>query len=242
MLCATSILLTVLFLWSTAFGQAVSPLRETFHVRGTITDPSGAIVPKAKVEFRDKRFDKTVVTNERGVYETELPFGEYTMTAQSMGFRPYRRLLFRVTSTETVVFDFTLPIQSTCDITIVSTDGGTATPTPEEWAAAKRLNCLKEDSFSVPSSDGVPFQVWIRYVTHNVSGDRYSYTVEKAPNDDPVFVTYNLFSLRADEAVYDSESKTIKATGNVVAGESDKTQNADSMAFRMRNGQAISIP
>jgi|SRR5215469_713106 len=240
MLCATSVLLTVLFLWSTAFGQVVPPFRETFQVRGTISDPSGAIVPDAKVEFRDKRFDKTVITNERGVYETELPFGDYTMTAQPLGFRPYRRLLFRVTSTETIVFDFTLPLQPTCDITIVRTDGGTATP--EEWAAAKRLECLKEDSFSVPSSDGVPFQVWIRYVKHNVSGDRYSYTGEKAPNDDPVFVTYNLFSLRADEVVYDAKSKTIRATGNAVAvDELGTTQRVDAMEMKLENGKVTVV-
>ncbi|MGB9072371.1 MAG: carboxypeptidase-like regulatory domain-containing protein [Terriglobales bacterium] len=237
---ATSVLLAVVFLFGTAFGQAAVPASETFHVRGTITDQSGAVIPRAKVAFQNKQFDKTVTTSERGVYETDLPFGNYTMTAEVLGFRPYRRPLFRVTSAETITFDFTLPVRPTCDIQVVRSDGGT--PTPEDLEAAKRQFCLREDFFSVPSSDGVPFQVWIRYVKHNESGDTHFYTGEKAPNDDPVLVAYNLFSLRADKAVYDANSRTIKATGNVVAVDKfGVTQSADSMTFEIENGQAIPI-
>jgi hypothetical protein len=233
-------LLILLFQLGTAFGQAAIPAAETFHVRGTITDETTAVIPRAKVTFQSKQISKTVTTNERGAYETDLPFGNYTMTAEGSGFRPYRRPLFRVTSPETITFDFTLPVQGTCDLTVVRTDGGTVTP--EDSKAAEKEFCLREDFFSIPSSDGVAFQVWIRYVKHNESGDTYVYTGEKTPNDDPVFVAYNLLSLRADKVIYDSKSKTIRATGNiVVTNESGLIPRADSVAFKIENGRGIPI-
>jgi len=77
---------------------------------------------------------------------------------------------------------------------------------------------LREDFFSAPSSDGIPFQVWIRYAKQNVSGDKYFYAGEKTPNYDPVVVAYNLFSLRADEVTYDAKSRTIAAMSALPIG------------------------
>jgi hypothetical protein len=239
---ALSVSLTVLLFCGTLFGQSASPATpsQTFHVRVTITDPSGAVIRRAKIAFQNKQFDKTVTTNDVGVYEADLPLGNYTMTAQSMGFRPYRRPLFRVTSAAGIAFDVTLPVQSTCDIVVVNSEGGAATP--EEWAGAKKELCLHEDFLPAPSRDGVPFELYIRYVKHTVVRDRYTYTGEKTPNEDPVFVAYNLFSLRADEVVYVVTSRTIKASGNVVAiDESGATQRADTMSFKLENGQATPL-
>lgn len=203
-------------------------------------DQSGAVIPKAKVAFQNTQFDKTVTTNERGAYEVDLPFGDYTMTAQVVGFKPYRRPLFRVTAAESIAFDFTLPVQPTCDSTVVRTDGGTVTH--DDWEAAKKELRLHEDSFLVPSSSGVPFQVWIRYVKHTVSGDTYFYTGDKTPNDDPVVVAYNLFSLHADEVTYDAKSRTIKAVGNVVSvDEAGMTQRVDTMNIKFENGQGTVV-
>jgi Carboxypeptidase regulatory-like domain len=240
MLAANSVLLILLSSLGAAFGQVAIPVTESFHVRGTITDEITAVIPRAKVTFESKQISKTVTTNERGVYETDLPFGNYTMTAEVLGFRPYRRPLFRVTSPQNITFDFTLPVQPTCDLTVVRTDGGTATR--KDLEAAEKEFCLREDFFSIPSSDGVPFQVWIRYVKHSRSGDSYLYTGQNTPNDDPVFVAYNLFSLRADKVIYDAKSNTITANGNVVAAyESGSIPRADAVAFKIENGRAIPI-
>jgi Carboxypeptidase regulatory-like domain len=240
MLSTTSVKLTVLLLCSNAFGQSATTSDRTFHVRGRITDQSGAVITGAKVEFLNEQFDKRVTTNERGVYEADVPLGNSTMTAQAFGFKPYRRPLFRVTSPNTISFDFTLPVQPTCDVIVVRTDGERVTP--EDWEAAKKENCLKEDSFSLPSSDGVPFQVWIRYVKHATSGHEYSYAGTKTPNDDPVVVAYNLFTLRADEVSYNVRNRTIRANGNVVAVDgTGVTQRAESMIIKFENGQAVPV-
>jgi hypothetical protein len=138
--------------------------------RGKIKDPSGAVISGAKVEFQSKGFDKTLTTKEIGVCEADSLSATTPRFAQSPGFRPYRRPLFRVKSAAAISFDATLPVQPTCDMVMVNSAG--IPPTPEEWAAAKRDLCLHEDFFPVPSRDGVPFQLYIRYVKHSALGGR----------------------------------------------------------------------
>jgi len=188
------------------------------------------------VAFQSKQFDKTLTTNDLGVYVADLPSGDYSMTAQSLGFRPYHRPMFRMTPLARLTFDITLPIQSPCDIEFLSTS--TSVP-PKGWEAAKRTFCLREEFFPIPSKDETPFQLYIRYVERTVIRDTYMYRCRKVPNEDRVFVAYNLFSLQADEVTYETKSRTIKATGNVVAiDESGAKQRADSMTYNLENGRA----
>ena len=237
---ANSVFLSVVFLFGVASEQTGSPASQTFHVQGTVKDQSGALVPRANIAFHSKQLDKTVTTNDRGFYETDLLFGSYTMLAEVLGFRPYRRPLFSVTSNETINFDFTLAVSDTCDIVVVRNDGGT--PTPADWEAATKELCLREDSFPIPSTDGLPFQLLIRYGRHQAFSDQHLYTGKKIPNDDPIFVAYNLFSLQADEVVYVASDRTVRATGNVVAeDESGLTDSAEHMTFKIENGHAIRV-
>jgi hypothetical protein len=227
-------LLVILLLCESLFGQG-GPLVQTptFHIKGTITDETGAVIPRAKIGFQSKELDGALPTNDTGVYETELPLGDYTMTVQSPGFRPYRRPLFRVTAPASLTFDVTLAVASTCDLVVVP-------PTSENLAAAQKEFCLREDFFPIPSKDGVPFQLYIRYVKRAPTGTSYGYSGQKFPNEDPVFVAYNLFSLQADRVAYDEKSRTIEASGNVIVGsEPAKSQRADFAAFKLEDGQAV---
>lgn len=59
-------------------------------ILGTITDPSGAVIPGATVEVRNNATNetRTYVTDEMGNYRfTALPSGTYTITASAGGFR-----------------------------------------------------------------------------------------------------------------------------------------------------------
>jgi lipopolysaccharide export system protein LptA len=59
----------------------------------------------------------------------------------------------------------------------------------------------------------------------------------------PVFVGYNLFTLRAEHVVYDGKNRTLQAKGKVVViNEKGETQRADSMTFRVENGEATALP
>jgi hypothetical protein len=210
---------------------------QTFHVRGTITDPLEAVIRGVKVTFQNEHLTKTVTTNNVGVYEADLPLGDYTMTAQSPGFRFYRRPLFRVTSTASTVLNATLLVGNPCgDMIIVNSSGKPVTD--EQWKAATE-HCRGEELIPIPSGDGLPFQLSILYGSRTPIGSTYSYIGEKTRQyETQVFVAYNLFSLQADKVTYDPQKRTIEASGNVVAvNESGTTQRAGSMAFKIENGQ-----
>ena len=59
-------------------------------IRGTVTDPAGALVPKATIvaEDTEKGIRRTSVTDENGQYEFPgLPPTAYTVTAKFSGFQ-----------------------------------------------------------------------------------------------------------------------------------------------------------
>ncbi len=80
--------LVVLFASSISFSQNI-----TAFLTGTVTDPSGAVVPGASVTLHniDTNTDVvTVKTDSNGTYSaTELPLGRYTVTVSANGFKKY---------------------------------------------------------------------------------------------------------------------------------------------------------
>jgi hypothetical protein len=62
----------------------------TGTIQGSVTDPSGALVPGASVTAAqsDTHITRTVTTNESGDYEfPALPVGRYTVSVQATGFK-----------------------------------------------------------------------------------------------------------------------------------------------------------
>jgi hypothetical protein len=223
--------MAVLLFYGSLFGQSAPPgnQTQTFHVKGTITDPYEAVIQEVRVTFQNGQLSKTVTTDNLGAYEADLPLGDYTMTAQSRGFRFYRRPLFRVASPINVRFDIILPVGKNINRVVVGTATGP-------------FSYCDEESFPAPSQDGVPFQLYIRYggIRTQTGEARFAYSGDKTGSDDPVFVAYNRFSLRADAVSYDVIERTIKASGNVVAvNELSDTQRADSMTFKIEDGQVV---
>lgn len=78
----------VLFASSICFSQNITAL-----LTGSVTDPSGAVVPGASVTLHsvDTNTDViTVQTDSNGLYTaTELPLGRYTVTVTANGFKKY---------------------------------------------------------------------------------------------------------------------------------------------------------
>jgi hypothetical protein len=133
---AVTTMLLVLLLCVTFFGQAPMsvPQAQTFHIKGTITDPLGAMIPGVKVTFRSEHTSNSVTTNDVGVYEADLPLGIYTMTAQKFGLRLYRRPPFRVASPTSLAFYITLPVEKMVDRIVVNSSGRQVTA--EDWETA----------------------------------------------------------------------------------------------------------
>jgi hypothetical protein len=92
---------------------------------------------------------------------------------------------------------------------------------------------------------GMPIHIPLESIIHIAGIRSYVYSGERLTAGDlltPVFVEYNFFSLQADEVVYDVKSRTIKANGNVSIEDDSGKRRANSMTFRMENGQATPLP
>jgi carboxypeptidase family protein len=99
----------ILLSCSFAFGQSA-----TTSLRGTIKDPSGALVPNATVTITDKTVDKTVtaVSNGEGSYQfPQIPPAHYliTVTAQGLGSQSKTAELL---VNQPATIDFTLSIEA----------------------------------------------------------------------------------------------------------------------------------
>jgi hypothetical protein len=207
-----------------------------------IEDKKGYVpLPRTEVTFQGERITRTVTVDDKGFYQTDLPIGFYKMivrgpTVGPQALKQYVRQ-FRVKSPTSVVLNGTLyKARLTCDVLV---GGDTEEQKMEEW---KNI-CGAEDSFPIPSKDGSPFQIYIQYPHRQISDRGYTYISDKiAEPDVPVFVTYNLFSLEANTVFYDVKNRTIAASGNVVVADgSGKTRHAESLGFRVQDGQAIPL-
>jgi hypothetical protein len=74
-----------------AWGQATN----SADVTGTVTDPSGGVVPGVTVTVNDldKNIQRSLVTNDSGVYDTGplLPEDRYMITFKKTGFATLER-------------------------------------------------------------------------------------------------------------------------------------------------------
>lgn len=108
--CLAGCLLAMLVLLSPAWGQTV-----TGSITGQVTDPSGAVVPGAKVTAENTATAvKTVAqTNGSGVYTIRfLPSGDYTMIVTAKGFSTENIAAFPVEIAQTVKINVVLKIAS----------------------------------------------------------------------------------------------------------------------------------
>jgi outer membrane receptor protein involved in Fe transport len=115
---------------SAAFGQL-----STATLFGTITDPAGAAIPKAKVKITqtDTGFVRTVTTNDNGSYRADfLPIGPYRVTVEATGFKTLDRGGVTLTVTEEAQLDLAMTvggseqtIEVTAEIPLLNTGNST---------------------------------------------------------------------------------------------------------------------
>jgi hypothetical protein len=247
---------------ATLLGQSATPTNQpqTSHIHGTVRSTiDDSAVAGVKVTFEAEKGSKIVSTDRRGIYEADLPVGLYTMTVQPLSpdQLTYKRPLFRVVSSTNLVFDVTLDTYQKVTCEIVNPPPGNQISEPDRV----KNTCGGMDLFLLPSEDGVAFQLLIRFGTRKPTENGYAYS---APVDfsvvpepsyvyrsgrnpptlgTPVFIAYNLFTLRADHVTYDEKNQTLHANGKVVVvNEKGETQRADSMNFRIENGEANPVP
>jgi type 1 fimbria pilin len=97
---------TALFFATPALAQ-----RTTASIRGTVTDPTKAVVPGATVTVtgQDTGFSQTTVTNGDGVYTfSQLPVGRYSVKVELQGFKTEARTDLALNVAEDRAVDFVL--------------------------------------------------------------------------------------------------------------------------------------
>jgi len=107
-------IVAVLCLASGAVGQTVQGV-----VTGTVTDPSGASVPKAKVTLTNAgtNIAQSTTTGTDGSYRFPLvPPGAYTLDIQAANFAEVRASGIVVQASQTVPFDVKLELAKTATL------------------------------------------------------------------------------------------------------------------------------
>lgn len=102
----------VLFAGQNAFAQGTRG-----SIRGTITDPNGAVVPNATVVLFDATKGaevRTVQTKENGIYQfLEIEPSDYTLTVTAPNFAEVKSEVFKVEPNRNLTLDFPLSIGQT---------------------------------------------------------------------------------------------------------------------------------
>lgn len=228
--------------------QSVSPATQlgTFHVHGSIARTSSkSAISGATVTFEGQATTKTVFTGDRGTYETDLPLGTYSMTVRSPDshLEVYERPRFRVMSPTDIVFDISLDI-----VVVTSCDTGYPPSGKPPDAEDVKDGCGGAETFTLPSEDNVQLQMLIRFAHRSRKDHLYAYSDYTSPvyvpkfAYSPVFVAYNLFSLRADQVLYDTETRVLHALGNVVIADGKgHTERTEDIQLRVENGQTTRV-
>src|SRR2546430_58505 len=94
-------------------------------VQGTITDPTGAVIPRAEVTLRNLKTGaaRSMIADRTGRYVFQLlPPGDYSVTAMAAGFRTTTRENIAVQTNERASVDLSLPLGPSFSTVVVSGD------------------------------------------------------------------------------------------------------------------------
>lgn len=110
----------LLFISSLVFGQVGNGT-----ITGTITDPTGAVVPGAAVEAKNAETGvvyTSVSTNTGNYAITNLPVGAYDVTVKSQGFKLYTHARLSVGATQIIREDATLQVGTSTEAVTVTAE------------------------------------------------------------------------------------------------------------------------
>ncbi len=89
------------------------------QIEGTVTDPTGAVVPKAKVDIKneDTGYARTGESDAAGFYRfTVLPLGHYTVSIESSGFQKFSATAVELSAGSTATVNAALSVSGATSI------------------------------------------------------------------------------------------------------------------------------
>ena len=114
----------------------------TGSVGGTVTDPSGAVVPNAKVTLTDiaknQAQEQTTDANGNFVFRNVAP-STYSLRVETAGFTPYLRESFAVTVNQNVTIPVTLTVQAAGQ-TVEVVEGGAPLISTADASTGQTIN------------------------------------------------------------------------------------------------------
>ena len=154
---------SMIALFVLAFSQALMGQAVNGTILGTVTDSTGAVVPKAKVTIvlTGQSTQYQTVTNESGDYtEPLLPSGTYTVSVAAAGFKKETRENIAVLTNVTTRVDVSLVAGATTETVEVTT-----APPPLQTDRADISNTIEAGTIaSLPLSSGNSFQSLLNIV------------------------------------------------------------------------------
>jgi len=206
-----------------------TPPAAQVHISGT-TRQCGQSVPGTwwvRFDGNPPLASRTVKTDDSGGYETDLPFGAWTVTLRSAPDDTtefVRSRHFQVSASGRLVFNIYLRPPIGCSVR----------GTPEQRAGA----CWGEQFFQVSTATGVPLEVDLFGL--------YQYgnpcAAIEAKSRHREFATYNLLSIEADRVAYHPSEKILEASGDVLMQDESGTHTADSVRLSLQDGQVFALP
>lgn len=128
-------MLRVLVLCVAIAAAALAQVAPTASLNGTVTDPSSAAVPNARIRLVnvDTGFERTAAAQSDGTYQfTQIPVGAYRVEANADGFSPYAQSGIRLNVNTSTTLDIRLSIGSVgesvsvvADAAMINTQSGT---------------------------------------------------------------------------------------------------------------------
>src|ERR1700733_1485219 len=94
-------------------------------ITGTVTDPTGAVVPNANIQITNSDTSavyKVATTNTGNYTLPNLPAGSYVLTVESQGFKKFERPNLVVQVAETVRVDAILEVGASTDTISVTAE------------------------------------------------------------------------------------------------------------------------
>src|SRR5438128_3313216 len=112
----------MMLLVSLAASGALFAQSDLGTISGYVKDPSGAMVPNAKVSIKNKTgVERQAATNESGYYAiTNIPPGFYTMRVEAAGFQKYQSTENKLDPSSQLAIDATLAVGATTQMVEVT--------------------------------------------------------------------------------------------------------------------------
>jgi hypothetical protein len=132
----------------------------TGGVQGTVKDPTGAVVPKAKVVITSTAMvgSKEVVTDSSGAFRfANLPPGDYTLVVTAQGFKTYKHEAITIGIGRLPIADVTLQVGAESTTVEVTTEA----PVIDTTTTQNITNISSEELQNIPT--GITFQSVIQF-------------------------------------------------------------------------------